>query len=241
MQVPVVSAKGRFNRLVVWTISFWIVVAAVCIYLQHRITPRHTLVLRGMEDVIPQSVGDWAAVAYEAAPIINPEQQQGLLEDYDEILSRTYVNRRTHTEVMLSIAYGSDQSHARQIHKPEVCYPAQGFVIDSVQRVQFDLASRQIPVTTLHATRGRRSEYIGYWIVEGSSIVRGAIEQNMKRMLLALRGIRVDGLLFRVSTLSDDSMTSTVLLEQFSQALLQSVSPSVRSKLVGEPAVASDL
>lgn len=236
-----VSAGGKSgpNQLMVCTAAFWIVVAAVTIYLENRVTPRHSLALHGLEQLVPRSIGNWEAVAYEAVPIINPEQQQSLLEDYDEVLSRTYVNQRTSDEVMLSIAYGSVQSHDRQIHKPEVCYPAQGFAIDSVGRRQFELASRRIPVTTLHATRGRRSEYIEYWIVEGPSIVRGALEQNMKRTLLALRGIREDGLLFRVSTLSDDSARSTALLEEFSQALLQSVSPTVQAKLVGDSAASN--
>ena len=33
-----------------------------------------------------------------------------------------------------SIIYGSDQRRSLQVHKPEVCYPAQGFVLNRTKR-----------------------------------------------------------------------------------------------------------
>jgi len=133
---------------------------------------------------------------------------------------------------MLSIAYGRNQSHATQVHKPEVCYPAQGFRIDSVRRADFRIADATIPVTTLHATLGPRSEYIAYWIVQGDAIVRGALQQNLRRAVLAVQGVAQDGLLFRVSVLSGDEGTSMELLREFSNSLIEAMNPDSRTRFV---------
>ena len=56
---------------------------------------------------------------------------------YNQTLTRTYINPRG-DRIMLSIAYGRDQSDALQMHKPELCYPAQGFRLLNNQRGTLD-------------------------------------------------------------------------------------------------------
>lgn len=225
---------STIRRFAWWSVCAWLLIAAFSLYLRQRVEPRYSFAAHSLDQAIPMVAGDWTVRSSDRVQIVNPELQQSLLRDYSDIVSRTYVNSRTHGEVMLSIAYGGDQSHDRQVHKPEVCYPAQGFVIDSVRRAEFQLEDRRVPVTTLHAVRGARSEFIAYWIVEGQSIVRGALQQNLHRTWMAMHGVREDGLLFRVSTLSVDVNQSQAMLQAFSAALLTSAGPSLRDKLVPE-------
>ncbi|MBW8901438.1 MAG: EpsI family protein, partial [Massilia sp.] len=116
-----------------------------------------------LEAMIPQQFADWTVDASIVPLKADPERQSVLEKIYDQTLSRTYVNSRGE-RVMLSIAYGGDQSRALQLHLPEVCYVAQGF--DMVKAGDSTLATRfgQVPVKRLVARQNQRNEPITYWI-----------------------------------------------------------------------------
>mgnify|MGYP000496771242 CR=1 FL=1 len=54
--------------------------------------------------------------------------QEMLARLYSQVVSRVYLDSTTGKTVMLSLAYGEEQNKQSQVHLPEVCYPAQGFV-----------------------------------------------------------------------------------------------------------------
>jgi len=189
--------------------------------------------MQNLNEVVPIQFGEWQAVPDSSPVVVNPQMRESIDRTYDQTLSRVYTQRGSGRFVMLSIAYGSDQSQDKQVHKPEACYPSQGFQISRSNATEFKIDGRTIPVTTLHATKESRSEYVAYWIIEGDTIVRGALQQNGKRALLALRGVREDGLLFRVSEISTDESKSGELLRSFSDSLIHSIDPAFRSKFVG--------
>jgi EpsI family protein len=211
---------------------FWCAVVVTALVLSHRVDFESKVQVEPLASAVPEAFGDWQG-ASSTTSIVNPQLQESLMKAYDDTLNRGYVNRITGQYVMLSIAYGRNQSHATQVHKPEVCYPAQGFRIDSVRRADFRVVDATIPVTTLHATLGPRSEYIAYWIVYGNAIIRGALQQNLRRALLAVQGVAQDGLLFRVSDLSGDEGASMQLLREFSNELVGAMSPAARARFVG--------
>ena len=89
--------------------------------------PTHKLADAGpkvdLEAMIPKQFGDWR-VDDSIAPVLPaPDVQAKLDKIYNQTLARTYVNGRGQ-RVMLSIAYGGDQSDSMQVHLPEVCYAA---------------------------------------------------------------------------------------------------------------------
>ena len=71
-----------------------------------------------LEQLFPKSFGDWAVD--ESLPVIvPPPDQQALLEKiYNQTLARTYINRSSGLRVMLSVAYGGDQSDGLTVHIP---------------------------------------------------------------------------------------------------------------------------
>src|SRR6187455_2857340 len=83
-----------------------------------------------LEKMIPQQFGDWREEPQRYVQVVNPQTQELLDKLYSQILTRTYVNSSGY-RVMLSLAYGTDQRGSLQAHKPEVCYPAQGFQLHS--------------------------------------------------------------------------------------------------------------
>lgn len=186
--------------------------------------------------LFPPSFGDWQ-MAKEAVTVVNPQQQETLDAIYDEIVSRVYVERGTGRRVMISLAYGNNQSRATQVHKPEVCYPAQGFELLAMRKDAMPLGAgvEPLPVMRIVAKLDRRIEPLTYWIRAGDRVVRGSVEQNLARIRLGLRGYIPDGLLFRVSEINPDANASFALQDRFVRDFLAQLSPAARESVIGSP------
>lgn len=200
------------------------------------VKPRTKAVDRGpaidLEAMVPKQVGEWHLETQPIAQVINPQTKELLDKIYSQILSRTYVDAEGY-RVMLSIAYGSDQRGELQAHKPEVCYPAQGFTLQSLSSAMLTTQFGSIPATRLFTTMGRRKEPVTYWFTVGDSAVKGVIEKRIVEFRFGLTGQIPDGLLFRVSSIDDDQTRAYRLQEQFVARLLESVSPADRLRLSG--------
>lgn len=187
-----------------------------------------------LDSVIPKAFGNWK-VDPNIVPI-NPSPDQVALigEIYDETLSRTYVNDKG-VRVMLSLAYGRNQSRRFQIHKPEVCYVGQGFRLSDVRIGSINVLDRKVPVMEMVATQGSRVEPITYWIRVGDALGRGWVEQNTIRAKYALKGEIPDGLLFRVSNISRGVSKADFELHQgFAADLIASVAKDRVSDILGD-------
>ena len=190
-----------------------------------------------LSQLIPEQFGDWRMDTFAAVQVVNPQQEAFLSTIYSQTLSRTYIHT-TGRRIMLSLAYGGDQSHDTQIHKPEVCYPAQGFRIKRTSKALVPIKQGEIPVMRVVAELGNRHEPVTYWIRVGDTLVRGSIEQNLARIRLGLDGYIPDGILFRVSEISKDETGSFVLQDAFIRDVLSVISPSSRRALLGAMAKA---
>lgn len=186
-----------------------------------------------LEVAIPKSFGDWK-IDTSIVPIAPSPDVQALLDKiYSQTLARTYIDSKGR-RVMLSIAYGGDQSRETQVHKPEVCYPAQGFQIESIAAGVLDAAATKIPVMRLVATKGPRVEPVTYWIAVGDTVVRGALEQNLARLKYGLTGTVPDGILVRVSTISRDAPRAYLQQQDFIADLLQAMDKTHAARLLGQ-------
>ena len=83
-----------------------------------------------LEDAVPKQFGEWIELPNRSVQVVNPQTKELLDKLYSQILTRTYVNSDGY-RIMLSLAYGDDQRGGLQAHRPEVCYPAQGFKLGS--------------------------------------------------------------------------------------------------------------
>lgn len=182
---------------------------------------------------IPTVFGDWRLDEDGMRSIVSPTLQQELDKYYSETLSRTYINSQGE-RVMLSFAYGGDQGRSLQVHKPEVCYEAQGFKITFDDKGSIPSGKSTIPVRRLVATQGIRVEPITYWIRSGDAIVTGWYEQNKARIKAGLlEGQVADGLLVRVSTIGDDREHAYRLHDQFMKDLLAHTTVTDHEMLLG--------
>ena len=185
-----------------------------------------------LELMIPKKFGEWNAVENPTNQIVNPEQQKKIESLYTQILSRVYVNK-VGEAIMLSIAYGEDQSDSKQLHYPEVCYPAQGFQITSSQQGDLSTQFGNIRVLRLHAEMGSRSEPLTYWSTVGNKVVRGGKEIKLQQLSYGFRGEIPDGLLFRVSSITQDKNEGYAFQQQFVQSLIAEMTPTNRTRLAG--------
>lgn len=186
-----------------------------------------------LESMIPAEFGVWKIDPFTVALVVNPDDKWLLNKIYNQTLSRTYINNLGE-RVMLSIAYGRDQSKDMQVHRPEICYRAGGFDIGEMTKTFVDTTIGRIPVMHLVAKQGARNEPITYWIRVGDSLTRGWFEQKLTAIGYGLTGKVPDGLLFRVSTISNDEQDSYRIQQVFLASILQAVRSEDRYWLVGQ-------
>ena len=194
--------------------------------------PRYVL-----QDAIPKQFGDWREQTQGVVQVINPQTKEILDKIYSQTLSRTYVNSAGY-RVMLSLAYGDDQRGALQAHKPEVCYPAQGFVVHANSESELTTPFGRIAARHLNTSLGQRKEPVTYWFTVGHTAVRGKLQQRMVEIRLGLTGQIPDGLLFRVSSLDDTPSRAFQQQEEFVADLMKAVAPTDRARLAGLPVTA---
>jgi EpsI family protein len=185
-----------------------------------------------LENQIPPAFGDWR-IDRSVVPLqVDPETQARLNKIYNQTLSRTYVNGQGQ-RVMLSIAYGGDQSDNMGVHKPEICYVAQGFNVSRNEFAELATDYGRLPVKRLLAVSGERVEPITYWITVGNAITRPGFEQRMQELRYGLSGTVADGMLVRVSTIGSDLPEAYALHAGFVKALLAQMPAKDRARLIG--------
>jgi EpsI family protein len=189
-----------------------------------------------LEGMVPKQFGDWREEPQRFVQVVNPQTQELLDKLYSQVLTRTYVNANGY-RVMLSIAYGSDQRGAMQAHKPEVCYPAQGFVLEKNEPGSLVTALGAIPVRRLFTTLGARREPVTYWFTVGDTAIQGKLQKRLADLRYGLTGRIPDGMLFRVSSIDSDSTQAFRFQDLFVDQLLAAVSVDDRKRLsgLGEP------
>lgn len=187
-----------------------------------------------LEQVIPQTFGDWSQIENGGAHVINPQQEELVNKLYAQTLSRTYTNKKGYL-VMLTIAYGEDQSDNTQLHYPEVCYPAQGFQISHKQKGQFQSVLGPLRIKELVATISSRVEPIIYWTTVGEKNATGGFESKLIKIDYGLHGIIPDGLLFRISSINPDTHQAFKIEKEFANQLISSINPKFHPILTGLP------
>jgi EpsI family protein len=187
-----------------------------------------------LEVLIPKTFGDWKIDETIAPLITNPVQQAAIDKIYNQTLTRTYVNSRSE-RIMLSIAYGGDQSDAMSMHKPEVCYPAQGFQILKNKDDLFSTGVSEIPVRRLVASQGQRVEPITYWTTVGDTVAIKGVKWKLQQIKYGLTGKIPDGLLFRISSIQADEGAAYRSQDDFTRALLGAMTPEGKQRIIGRP------
>jgi EpsI family protein len=186
-----------------------------------------------LERMFPAQFGDWKAAVDGTVVKPAPDVQARLDALYNQLLTRNYINAAGQT-IMLSVAYGGDQSEATRAHRPEICYPVQGFDISWDRPAQLSVAGGTLPVRMLMAHFGNRHEPITYWIIVGEEVVTSGMQQKLAQMRYGLRGLIPDGMLLRVSSIDPDREHAYGVQARFIADLAASMPMAVRARAFGE-------
>ncbi|MCZ2440623.1 MAG: EpsI family protein [Burkholderiales bacterium] len=187
-----------------------------------------------LETLFPRAFADWRLDDRMPVQLVSPDQKAMLDKLYNQTLARTYVNAAG-DRIMLSVAYGGDQSDGTRAHRPEVCYPAQGFQLSADSRASLALPDRTLRVRRLVARQGGRNEPITYWIVVGDRVVLSGTEQKLAQLAYTTRGTVPDGMLVRVSSIDPTAQHAFAVQGRFVDALARGMTAADRPLVFGSP------
>ena len=185
-----------------------------------------------LETIVPREFGEWTELPNRVAEVVNPQTKELLDKLYSQLLSRSYVNKDGY-RIMLSLAYGDDQRGGLQAHRPEVCYPAQGFKLSKMEDGRLGTAFGDIEVRRLNTAMGERVEPVTYWLTVGNQVVQTGLDKRIAQIRLGLTGQIPDGLLFRVSSIDADSPRAFAAQQKFVADLMAAVPAASRKQLSG--------
>lgn len=157
-----------------------------------------------LDALVPTQVGDWKIFQ---SPVIQVSLTEGtasnnINQPYDQTVMRTYIDPQGHA-IQLALAWGRHQRQEVKIHRPELCYPAQGLKVESLHDIAFALTTPSgEPVVgkrmIARDSRGMK-EVVSYWIRIGHIYSSGALATRKHILLEGLAGHVTDGVLVRVS------------------------------------------
>ncbi|MDO9050432.1 MAG: EpsI family protein [Methylotenera sp.] len=199
-------------------------------------TPTYRIADQGpavnLEKIIPARFGDWAVDEKIFYQQVSPEVKASLDKIYTQVLTRTYLNSQGY-RIMVSIPYGANQSDGLSAHDPEGCYPAQGFQIMSKSKDVLHTEVGDIPVRRMEAVSGMRNELVTYWFTVGSYAVNNDWERKKAQMRYSIKGQIPDGLLFRASSIDDNTQEAYRIQGLFIQEMVKALSPEYRARVTG--------
>lgn len=186
-----------------------------------------------LETLFPARFADWRIDTSLPVVLPSPDAQAVLNRIYNQTLARTYVNAQGQ-RIMLSVAYGGDQSDNMAVHKPEVCYPAQGFEVLASNDTNLQLAGRDVPARRLLTRLGGRVEPLTYWITVGDRVPGASgFRQKFAQLGYGLRGNIPDGMIVRVSSIDRQADAAWTLQARFLDELVAALPEDGRPRVVG--------
>lgn len=182
--------------------------------------------------VFPKQMGDWQIDELSINIELPPDVAAQVAAIYTEVADKVYINSKG-DRIMVTIAYGRDQSDGFKVHRPEVCYAAQGFHVDATQDSVIKFDDHTIDVKRVMTHLGERHEPVTYWMVIGDDVVNSPSRHKMMQVRHALDGLIADGLLVRVSSISRDPEAAYVVQDAFVREWKSRVPASQRARLFG--------
>jgi len=184
-----------------------------------------------LAQMIPEHFAGWHK-DNAMLPNVNAQTDNAVGRLYDQTLVRTYVNSDSR-RIMINIAYGKDQTEKR-MHAPELCYRAQGFIVSDTRKTKLNYSNGVLPIKQFVGNlRGARNEPVTYWVSYGDIAVVDTVQIRLTRLRYVFSGLIPDGLLFRVSSVNNQTEADAFALhERFIKDLIASLSDQDRKALV---------
>ncbi|MDX9959301.1 MAG: EpsI family protein [Spirochaetia bacterium] len=192
-----------------------------------------------LEVSVPTEFGSWRMVPTGAVQVqLSTGEGTNMDQPYDQTVMRTYMNKNTGEYVQLALAWGRRQRQEVKVHRPDLCYVAQGYKIESIVPTTFDrLGATSSPVVgkRMFARTSRNGEAVAYWIRIGELYSEDALDTRLYILGEGIQGRIPDGILVRASRpVRDGEEASSTYpeLEAFLTELTAAVPEEVRRYLI---------
>lgn len=197
--------------------SFFISVAMLlAAYLGHALTPTLNFVEQSEAhkfiNSVPNAFADWKEVPSNQVQMdLVPKDDEERTTDnpYDDVLMRTYENIKGQ-RVQLALAYGKSMRQEVKIHRPELCYYAQGFQVKSLVASDFGIVSthhQSVIGKNMLVENQNYQEAVSYWIRIGEMYSQSPWQTRFYIIRKGLVGDVVDGVLVRASVILFDKQS----------------------------------
>lgn len=155
-----------------------------------------------MDSITPNAFGSWTVMSNAALQVGLTTTANDINQPYDQTVMRTYVDGQGHA-IQVALAWGKHQRQEIKIHRPELCYPAQGLAVESLKETQFPLVlpnqQHVVGKRMVAQSSSGQKELVSYWIRIGSLYSGNAWQTRLHIMQEGLAGRVTDGVLVRVS------------------------------------------
>ncbi len=174
-------------------------------------------------NVVPLQIGPWHFATADG--VVVPSEDEGAPQDgYDQVLTRTYASA-DNPLVMLLLAYGSTQGGSLQLHRPETCYPGQGFKLSQFRDHQLRLVGApRVSGRSFTARRDDRAERVLYWTRISNAFPRTTAQEYRAILTSIMSGVIPDGILVRLSTFEPDPGLADAALARFAELMVGATS-----------------
>lgn len=177
---------------------------------------------------LPDRVEGWRSRT--SAEVVLPPQD-GSDKVYQNLETRIYEGSGLPL-MMVVVAYSSIQQNDIQVHRPEVCYPASGYPIISINPVDLVLGGKAIQAMEVAASRGGLIERIIYWVRVGDSFPTSWASQRFTMAAANLAGSVPDGVLVRISAIEEPEASVSQMLRHFVNAFVMHSPADFRDKVL---------
>lgn len=205
-----------------------------------RLAPTHPAI--DLETMIPRQIGTWVMDTHMLPLVVSDSARETLNRIYNQTLTRTYVDPEGN-QIMLALAYGSEQNDELKAHRPEICYPAQGFELLKKIGGTISTDRGDIPVTRIVTSKGTRVEPVTYWLAIGSHTAATELQRKLVQLRYGLSGTIPDGMLVRVSSVDPDVTRAFGRHDDFIRSMVETMATDQIASigLVAAPSPASSL
>lgn len=232
----------RLPSIPLWPAVFVAVALMLSAAMSFIATPQSVGVTNepSLEDVVPKAFAGWREKPSTAIQVsLSTGDGTSMYQPYDQTVMRVYENEKGET-VFLALAWGREQRQEVKIHRPDLCYVAQGFKVDKLVSHEFQPISatsqRQILGKHMLARHGSTFEAVSYWMRIGSLFSENAFETRMHIFEQGFKGEIPDGILVRASMRGRDRESAEnafPVLDEFLHELVEATPENARRMLLG--------
>lgn len=241
---------GHLPKLGIWPATAFLLCSAAALVAAQQLRPTRYAERQGvtLNAMLPPNVQQWREVKSNLVQMsLTPEgvdRSEAVAATYDDTAMTSYADAQGNL-VMVALAYGRLQRQEGKIHRPELCYSAQGFTVKSQATVALPLTADgaldgQVQVHRIDTASRRQREIVSYWIRIGDLFSASAFETRTHIMKVGLQGEIPDGILFRVSQVIPADLAGPELeaayarQEAFMAALSGSLTGGGKKMLIGD-------